>query len=156
MKKIFFKPEMIRAILDGKKTQTRRLVKYKRKSFLNMMYNPQPLPPKYKVGEVIYVQEPYFKDEDGRMFYKANMSSMEADFCRKQFSNAMFMPEKHSRIKLKIIAVRKQCLNEMCCAEFVAEGFKDIVDFWKYFQKLNPGIRGDEEVWAYTFEVVKK
>lgn len=143
MKKILFKPEMIRAIIDGKKTQTRRIHKDMSK-------------PRYNVGEVVYVGETY------GFIWDTNKACYAADFAAHKpininWKSGRFMPEKYARIFLKITGVKKQRLEDVANDEAQEEGFSKLLYFAEYFKKISPKtISCSTEVWAYTFEVVKK
>lgn len=152
MKKILFKPEMVRAILDGKKTQTRRIHANGK--------------PRFKVGDVVYVGEKYlpcFDEKNPKRSWARYTDDMNfRAFADYTWRSGMFMPEKYARIFLKITGVKKQLIKHMIREEAQAEGFRTdsphgcLFDFATYFRQINPEITGDTEVWAYTFEVVKK
>lgn len=146
MKKILFKPEMVRAIIDGKKTQTRRIHKDMSK-------------PRYNVGDVVYVGESYCLP--GACVAPIRYRADEYEGCKccdlPRWQNAMFMPEKYARIFLKITGVKKQRLEDVANDEAQEEGFSKLLYFAEYFKKISPKtISCSTEVWAYTFEVVKK
>lgn len=147
MKKILFKPEMIRAILDGKKTQTRRLS----------------IRPRFKVGDIVYVGESYFNltNRDFEIYktiYKADTDQVFQDGkLLKGWHSGMFMPEKYARIFLKITGAKKERVGRISLNDAKAEGFTCITAFWDYFFKIGKReLSMDTEVWAYTFEVIKK
>lgn len=147
MKNILFKLEMIRAIIDGRKTQTRRIHKDMRK-------------PRYNVGEVVYIGESYCLP--GACVAPIRYRADEYDGCKccdlPRWQNAMFMPEKYARVFLKITGVKKQLFSKVTEVEARAEGFENSATFFGYFLRINkyPIVPPDMEVWAYTFEVVKK
>ena len=147
-KGMLFKSEMVRAILDGSKTQTRRIAS------LGLVADDQ-----------IWVRETFYvESEDGAIFYKADRESDELLQMLKiqgerncSWKPSLFMPKAFSRITLKLIDVKKQWLRDMTEADAVAEGFKSLgsfVGYWdaihsKHFERQwvsNP------TVFVYTFE----
>jgi hypothetical protein len=154
MKKILFKPEMVRAILAGVKTQTRRI-------HANMEN------PRYNVGETVYVGETYSTTaaelwpSEGKIYYFADgiMLKTSPMACWK---SGMFMPKKYARIFLKITEAKKQKLGDITQSDAAREGFaaqqygRPLHTFKKYFRSINPSATEDTKVWAYTFEVAKR
>lgn len=67
MKGILFKSESIKAIIEGRKTQTRRVIKpqpiiaptYKELSLKDLEYDG--FKPRYQVGEIVYVKEAHYR-----------------------------------------------------------------------------------------------
>lgn len=146
MKKILFKAEMVQKILVGEKTQTRRIHSDMSK-------------PRYNVGDIVYVGETYAIKHDLespmdriKTLYAADYYESPEDILWK---SGMFMPEKYSRIKLRITSAKKHAVGLITAAEARAEGFNGYDEFMSYFKKLCPGIDWNIEVWAYTFEVLK-
>lgn len=91
MKPILFNTEMVKALLEGRKTMTRRLIKPQPKSpvvnFLGTWQETQPcangirvFPPPYKPGDILYVRET-FTEEGGRYYYRADFESDWLDPC---------------------------------------------------------------------------
>lgn len=139
MKPILFNTEMVQAILDGRKTVTRRLVK------------PQPEPdqiyqlgccvdgdrqdigkfgfgnsecgghilyvrPPYKAGDILYVRETWLMADDGDYYYKANESetSMQVrEALGYKWSPSIHMPKEASRIFLRVVGVHVERLQDM-------------------------------------------
>lgn len=149
MKPILFNTEMVRAILDDRKTKTRRLVKEDKRGqwvavnnarnheygasvpcYLhrevsvddksrNIMY------PKYDVGDILWVRETWGKDENGEYVYRTNYGTTEAD----SFPPSMFkwkpsihMPREAARIFLKVTNVKVERLQEITVEGVMAEG----------------------------------
>jgi hypothetical protein len=140
---ILFNQEMVKAILEGRKSQTRRVVK------------PQPIKPIIEhlvdntwscsnskkfdeqvkfircpygyVGELLWVRETFCNDcpsasEPSGVCYKANRENQPAsDFCTK-WKPSIFMPRWASRITLEITDIKVQRLWEITDDDAKAEG----------------------------------
>lgn len=111
-----FKAEMVRAIIAGRKNQTRRLI-LRPERFSNIRECTF-LCPHGVVGDRIWVKEIYGISGNGP-FYKA--TDVDGTVHHSWFS-AMFMKRIYSRITLEITQVRVQCLQEISEADCVAEG----------------------------------
>ncbi len=123
---ILFSGAMVRAILDGRKTQTRRIVK------------PQPYEdPKWglggapygPVGRKLWVRETFAMGY-GQVFYRAS----EGDDC-KAISGAkvpwrpsIHMPQWAARIWLEVTEIRCQRLRDISEADATAEGIESFQD----------------------------
>lgn len=134
---ILFNGDMVRAILDGRKTVTRRCVKPKSKNacgffvitrksdgaFMgiydcdeNEMMSESPQTQPAYVGDILYVRETWCDDRQfthddtpGRYFYKASESD---DFTSK-WHPSIHMPKEATRIWLKVKDVRVERLQEI-------------------------------------------
>ena len=141
---ILFNTEMVQAILDRRKSCTRRLVKTRRKdacgfyvtrnsdgSFAGIYEYDEnesmfdaPLMPPYHPGDILYVRETWCKYDDdhiieGRKYaYKADASPISEE-ARKKFGYrwrpSIHMPKEAARIWLKVTDVRVERLQE--CGE---------------------------------------
>lgn len=141
IKPILFNTEMVRAILDGQKTCTRRVVKTRRKdacgfyvtkrpdgSFAGIyeydederMFENQLIPP-YKPGDVLYVRETWCKgswgNEKERYYYKADDNDF---YCT--WHPSIHMPKEAARIWLKVTDVRVERLQDITDDGAKAEG----------------------------------
>ena len=143
MKPIIFSTPMVQAILDGRKTQTRRLIKDKdiTNNFdididgsVYAYINPETgdsYPPtaiaKYQVGDILWVRETWSKDENGEYVYRTNYGTTEDD----SFPPSMFkwkpsihMPREAARIFLKVTNVRVERLQDITEEDAIKEGAK--------------------------------
>ena len=141
MKPIIFSTPMVQAILDGRKTQTRRLIKDKdiTNNFdididgsVYAYINPETgdsYPPtaiaKYQVGDILWVRETWSKDENGEYVYRTNYGTTEDD----SFPPSMFkwkpsihMPREAARIFLRVKNVRVERLQDISEEDARAEG----------------------------------
>ena len=137
IKPILFNTEMVRAILDGRKSCTRRLVKPEPQGYFEV--NEEPLyiydtdgnqgkiTPPYHSDDIIYVRETWCDDrqftrEDtpGRYFYKAS----EEDGFTAKWHPSIHMPKEAARIWLKVMDVRVERLQDITEDGVWDEGFR--------------------------------
>lgn len=146
IKPILFNTEMVRAILDGRKSCTRRIVKHDVEVILNSpYYKKHPdvadkqiisklcMPP-YQPGDILYVRETWCKYDDdhiidGRKYaYKADASPISEE-ARKKFGYrwrpSIHMPKEAARIWLKVTNVRVERLQDITADGAEAEGAID-------------------------------
>ncbi len=119
MKSIILSTKMVRAILEGRKTQIRQIVK------------PQPLRDEewgircpYEPGDSLWVQETWGK---GKMLgngyrYKADLFSNKESCI---WISPIFMPKKAARIFLQVTKIRIERLQDITEDDARAEGIKD-------------------------------
>lgn len=147
MKPILFNTEMVQAILNGDKTQTRRINKmdlsqletdtndknylyledeYGESHHLNE-YAP------YKTGDILYVRETWQKSEyfdyslKNRYFYKADFDSEELQDIKEReirWRPSIHMPKIAARLFLEVINVRAQGIQDITNEEVLKEGMK--------------------------------
>lgn len=135
-KPILFNTDMVRAILDDRKTETRRKVEllygknpnwtgYVREGL--MLYNgtnePCIRPPQYKVGEYLYVRETWANLNTPSCpcyYYKASDTLPEGAL--KSWKPSIHMPKEAARIFLLVTDVHLERLKDMTLDNFLAEG----------------------------------
>ena len=143
IKPILFNTEMVLAILDERKSCTRRLVRTRRKDACGFYITKKadgtfsgiyeydeneskfdnPLVPPYQPGDTLYVRETWCDDRQfthdstpGRYFYKASENE---NF---KWKPSIHMPKEAARIWLKVTDVRVERLQEISAESALAEG----------------------------------
>lgn len=146
---ILFNTDMVRAILDGRKNVTRRILKLpkhiqKQDDGLYTLfaegtcYEGQRMEdimgyliPPYKEGTFLYVRETYCPNyfdsitQDGnRHGYKADYDStiLSSDIAEPRWTPSIHMPKEAARIWLKVTNVRVEQLQDMTLNDFLSEG----------------------------------
>lgn len=141
---ILFSGEMVRAILDGRKTQTRRVIKPQPSGMLEWVKSKiyvacssdssfrramRPHCPYGKVGDVLWVRETFCKLSHGS---NADDNHHDIKFradseINVKWKPSIFMPKKLSRITLEITDIRVERLQDISEDDAMDEG----VDFFK-------------------------
>lgn len=142
MKPALFNTEMVRAILDGRKTVTRRVVKepwyiedeevsrvsglamHRGTNSTHMMPYPDQL---YHPGDILYVRETFF-EYNGHYYYKADGKHEELakmGICFK-WRPSIHMPKEAARLFLRVKDVRVEQLQQMGIEEALEEGITPI------------------------------
>jgi hypothetical protein len=130
---IFFNTEMIRAIMAGKKTQTRRICRHQHWSFSELTdfnINKETYRKHYPtnspygcVGDILYVRETT-SQHNNKTIYRADVCSKYdlPDGCK--WTPSIFMPRKDARLYLKITGVRVERLRDIKEEDCLAEGIR--------------------------------
>lgn len=148
IKPILFNTEMVRAILDGRKTCTRRLIKPQpdKKHIYPLGFvtdstekkevgcfgfgineyggSIQYAKPPYQPGDILYVRETWM-DYAGLTMYKADCDIYRLDSLNSAgfgWKPSIHMPKEAARIWLKVIDVRVERLQEMKPVDVIKEG----------------------------------
>lgn len=168
-KPILFNTQMVRAILDGRKTCTRRIVKPQPTAH----YGTQCIKPPYQPGDILYVRETWSLRFDGeKYFYKADKNTSREekrllDYNDVKWRPSIHMPKEAARIWLKVTNVRVERLQNITedgaevegCFDYTstALGFPDVwdstikkSDLDRYGWNTNPW------VWVIKFERCEK
>lgn len=167
---ILFSGEMVRAILEGRKTQTRRKIKPKDEPFLQdekciidlsktwgwvVKREIESRPTRWeilqqfkcpygKIGDILWVRETWNKDtdEDGEYIrYKAD--DYDSDW---KWKPSIFMPREAARIFLKVTGIRVERLHNINTNDLKAEGVNFVLDYgpmiFQNFKELWTKING--------------
>lgn len=146
---ILFNTEMVRAILDGRKTCTRRVIELPENmdgvpvgksgdssNPLGFMYPGGIKRPPYQPGDILYVRETWCAlpvNEAGHMrghsiyYYRAD-GDLRPEGWRGKWHPSIHMPKEAARIWLKVMNVRVERLQEMKPVDVIKEG--DYPDCW--------------------------
>jgi hypothetical protein len=178
---ILFSGQMIRAILSGQKTQTRRVVKPQPTHFLGA--NPEKgytglpyvvTPKKPHHNGMVWEEEdgtryeaircPYDADylwvretwgqRGAWLYYKADHSE-ETDI---KWKPSIHMPRCHSRILLEVGFFTTQRLCNISEEDARAEGVESVAQFFELWDTINPGIpvASNPVVWVVNSKMVKR
>lgn len=146
MKSLIFTSNSIRAILEGRKSQTRRIIKpqpdwvenpiiengyaianspYQTDNF-DIEFSAEAIKLKFQPGDIIYAKETWteiIEESVGfyEILYKADCRE---DYAKniKGWKSPLFMPEKVARIFLEITGVRVERLQDISEEDAIAEG----------------------------------
>ena len=148
MKPILFSTPMVQAILAGRKTQTRRLVKfpddfdgrevYKNGQF-GVKYSREDGTlyrhyPKYQPGDILYVREtwqvvryapPGSSQLQDLYVFKADTTDV-GEYEITEWKPSLFMPKEAARIFLQVTDVRAERLQDITEEDAIAEGIECI------------------------------
>lgn len=163
-KPILFNTEMVRAILDGRKSCTRRVVKPQPTA----RYGAQCIKPPYQPGDILYVRETFYEDEDC-ILYKADNEkltgyrNMRGEDIVVKWHPSIHMPKEAARIWLKVTSVRVERLQEITPKGAENEGvgnlfYEDIGYSEKnYGTEVDPeyGIAKEQFAWLWESTIKK-
>lgn len=175
-KPILFNGEMVRAILDGRKTQTRRPIKaapahvHSPDGAAGVYY---PTRPKYRQGDLLYVRESYAPNYFGygEHGYRADWTGEAADVCDEpKWTPSIHMRKQDALIWLRVTDVRLERVQDISEEDARAEGIQrhamgwtdgangyDVMTardaFAELWDDVYPGSWDrDDWVWVYEFE----
>lgn len=143
MKPILFNTDMVRAILESRKTVTRRVIKDK--DIINAWdcesdgtpiafidhetgdSHPPAFPCQYQPGDILYVRETWARSMAGTYLYKATDTPIILD----RWRPSIHMPKDAARLFLRVTDVRAERLQAITPEQIDAEGCKE----WAYSAK---------------------
>lgn len=181
IKPILFNTEMVRAILDGRKSCTRRLVKIRRKDACGFYVTKKsdgtfsgiyeydenesmfdnPLMPPYQPGDILYVRETWKKAPNGYYYYEDWQRDDIADVTK--WKPSIHMPKEAARIWLKVTNVRVERLQDITPKGAESEGvgnlFYDDIGYGEknYGTEVDPeyGIAKEQFAWLWESTIKK-
>ena len=159
MKPILFNTEMVRAILDGRKTVTRRVIKPQPSSGVRKSVfvksgledgHGREIKSAYLPGDILYIRETWqeFKIKNPRKavpedfkavkyIFKADGEIVNSDKSMFKWRPSIHMPKEAARIFLKVTGVRVERLHEMTQEDCIREGCGELSE--EEFAKLWDG-----------------
>ena len=167
MKPILFNTEMVKAILDGRKTQTRRAIPLKNNDLIftgfvvsstaknregycafgkNKEQDLEFIKPKYKVGDVLYVKEKCVDEYPNGFCFKEDYEEEEWNdrYLIKQYCNKL-----NARIFLKVTNVRVERLQDISVRDIEkVTGWKR--EIYSYSNKNKAFLRDYCDFWNST------
>ena len=185
MKPILFNTDMVRALLGGRKTVTRRVIDRDIVNRFDMEsdgtvisyedpgtgdhYEPTAVC-RYQPGDVLYVRETWAEMPYG-IVYRADDERPEGWDCDDRWKPSIHMPGELARLFLRVKSVRIQRLNDMTEEDAMAEGFPDapagedsplerFAQLWdktiKRGERAAFGWYGNPYVWVIEFEKISR
>ena len=166
-KPILFNTEMVKAILDGRKTQTRRVIPLKNNDLIftgfvvsstaknregycafgkNKEQDLEFIKPKYKVGDVLYVKEKCVDEYPNGFCFKEDYEEEEWNdkYLIKQYNNKL-----NARIFLKVTSVRVERLQDISVRDIEKEsGWRR--EIYSYSNKNKAFLRDYCDFWNST------
>ena len=131
MKPILFNTEMVRAILEGRKTVTRRVVKPQPESRPTPMKKDSCWPgcfaiqgtakvirPPYQPGDTLWVRETWAKSMAGTFMYQADDKAIMVE----RWRPSIHMPREAARLFLRVTGVRVERLKDIDGHGILKEG----------------------------------
>lgn len=126
---ILFSGPMVRAILDGQKTQTRRVIK------------PQPnglwaapgktTCPFGQPGDRLWVRETHYVCSNNETIYRVDNPPVPIDI---KWKPSTHMPRRTSRINLEITGIRVEKLQDITEENAIAEGLEKAYTGWRDYR----------------------
>lgn len=183
---ILFNMKMVRAILDGRKSCTRRIIKPQLQGYFEVSEEPLyiydtdgkqgKITPPYQPGDILYVRETWKQAPNGYYYYEDWQKDDIADVTK--WKPSIHMPKEAARIWLKVTDVRVERLQEITRLSVQKEGievdpkecagkFDFITELFLLFQKLwdstikksdldSYGWDANPYVWVIEFERCEK
>ena len=168
MKPIIFNTDMVRAIMEGRKTQTRRLIKPQPKHIQTLRdgrfetsndggfdCDVKYIEPLYKPGDVLWVRETWAHPSDAEIAAGASprMYLYKADKLQPaawgKWHPSIHMPREAARLFLRVTSVRAERLQDISAEDCIAEGIA-VSPLWlsESWNKLHDYIIGEyKTVW---------
>ena len=174
VKPILFNTDMVRAILDGRKTVTRQAVKPQPQGYFEVNDNPLyiydmsfgngRIYPPYQQDDIMYVKETWhkYKKRVGKgkscymaEFYGYKASIANSEDAEERWKPSIHMPKEAARIWLKVTDIRVERLQDITEEQAKSEGFEPIMStkgssFYTSWQ--GPSVENFKYFWNSTIK----
>jgi hypothetical protein len=159
MKPILFSTPMVQAIIDGRKTMTRRVIKQNSTAlnWIDSGFTPEFILDKgndaiipYKVGDILWVRETicgFIGRNTTQFVYKASVHSDWMEYAKEKFgykwTPSIHMPKEAARIFLRVMGIRAERLQDISEEDAIAEGIEivkenvPVIPYKDYLGKYN-------------------
>lgn len=164
---ILFSTPMVEAILEGRKSMTRRVIKFPLKhKLIHLHIGESTEPPpvgfcKYEIGDILWVRESFnyvstYPEPDcfGKFLYKANGDTG-------PMKPSIHMPKEACRIFLEITDIRVERFQDISEEDILSEGIQSIIgidlhELWiDLWDKINGPGAWDKNEWLWVIEFKK-
>jgi len=159
MKPILFSGPMVQAILAGRKTQTRRLVKNWDTICIGAL---EFIKPKYSIGDILWVRETHVwvmldhapdllegSRERTQWVYKASIHEDWMKYAKEKYGYkwvpSIFMPKDACRIYLRVTGVQLQRIQDITDGDALSEGTQLIPSPPEYLARVQEALRNNEK-----------
>lgn len=155
---------MVKAILEGRKTMTRRIVKPKHDWYMEEGMS-WPMYEAYVFADDVHVNCPYGQPGDRlwvrETFAKTYVSDEEGEFIVYKADNddwaatwkpSIYMPKSAARLWLEIVDVSVERLNDISYIDAISEGFKSKDKFAGYWELLHGHFSFILDPWVWVIE----
>ncbi|MCK9220243.1 MAG: hypothetical protein M0P47_09370 [Bacteroidales bacterium] len=141
-KPILFSTTMVQAILEGRKTMTRRIIKpqpdgrgLRTTSVFFEDWHGKEVKTKYKKGDVLWVRENFYKciDNNDRVYYAATEKPTDTPKRHYKLKPCIYLPRADARIFLKITDVKVERLRDISNGDAVREGIKRLPEVGNHY-----------------------
>jgi hypothetical protein len=155
---LIFAAHSVRAILEGSKTQTRRLVKPQPRTPPEVRVRP------YAVGQTLWVREAWRPNPLGAHGADYAADSAAGETSSPAWRTPLFMPRSASRIELELLSVRIERLHEVSEEDARAEGYRPskgesarerFADAWQSLNAKRASWSSNPWVWVLEFRRAK-
>lgn len=180
IKPMLFSTEMVRALLEGRKTVTRRVIKPQPEGqpvrmgkdscwpgFFAILGTEKVISPPCRPGNILWVRETWSRLETGPYLYKADNENPSSYL---GWRPSIHMPREASRIFLRVTGVRVERLRDMVLGDVLMEGiteadtYESTWDRWHqaWNSTIEPkdlgsyGWEANPWVWVISFERIEK
>lgn len=172
-KPILFNAEMVRAILEGRKTVTRRLIKpryrdgdagfwVQRKVATGEITGVEiydedecgtdryVMPP-YQTGDILYVRETWRKEDNGFAYYATDWHKFGDEYVKQfKWNPSIHMPKEAARIWLKVTGVKIEKLQDMTVNDATKEGSTPLYLFEDDIRPIYGALSAFRRTWNST------